>query len=90
MLIQKDRELSDLKSKIAEVMPFLPPSPLAGYAPTSNLPAMRYSPSSYAASPVMSALVPADVAVGPETVMAGVVKSTLNPAANDYMPKITQ
>lgn len=71
-------ELADLKSKVAEVMAFIPTSPSNFTSVGASGLGMRYSPSSYGIPQMQS--IEEDV----------LCKSSLNPAASDYTPKITQ
>ena len=79
LLIQKEVELADLKSKFAEAMAFLPshPSSFATTAGTTSL-ALHYSP---------AFVISSTGGGGSNDVLS---KSSLNPAASDYTPKITQ
>lgn len=77
LMIQKEVELADLKSKVAEVMAFIPTSPSSFSAVGTGILGIRYSPSF-------------GVAQIPNIEGDVLCKSSLNPAASDYTPKITQ
>ena len=73
-------ELSELKSKVAEMMSFLPAVTLTGFSP------MRYSPSYVGVS---QPGVMCDSSSDPAS-SSSVAVSNLNPEASNYLPKITQ
>jgi phage shock protein A len=105
LLMHKEMELAELKSKVAEVMAFLPAVTLTSFTTSP----VRYSPSAYVSvgHPGLrgsSAGCVGSMEVADQTdatvVMGGAGggmspasqtgKSNLNPSASDYTPKITQ
>jgi len=110
LLIQKEVELADLKSKVAEVMAFMPSPPSTFSSPSL---AMRYSPSLVNSAISQGNGYPPSIGainhiggvsnhiglsgLGANQQLMDCVgngmlssKSSLNPSASDYTPKISQ
>lgn len=73
LLIQKDAEIADLKTKVAEVMALVPSTSGFGSICTDSLP--HFSAAFTSQNPTASSVV--------------LTKSNLNPNASDYQPKVS-